>query len=506
MNNASFSDLVKTSSTSFDVRKEVQSFDANYKSGKRSRGDASSGDNGGENNDGETKSTNKKRRYKKGKLITDGSDDETSAKDGSSTKYRDRAKERREEGISSEYKESQALIDKYERARMEDNMGGNAEDMTKYLGGDEEHTHLVKGLDKRLADRVRGEITGERGGKRGGRGVDDDVDDDDALEELLIRGSKGGKKKGVRVPEVRKLCSEYNGGYEVCDGVVRWLRGVYLGGEGGGDGRKTDGKKTEGWRVLELGGKVWGGSREVVRRGGGRAKRRNDGWRRVELGVVEGVGRGLEEGRKAREEKEKRQRKVEEKEERKVVERGEEGGEGEDGEESEDDIYSDIEEEYDGGAPPPEPSASNEEDKPRRRKVGFADDVKAGAPVTVGGTGGVFDGLGTYEVEEPVEGGGLVLPKGPEGGGEREGEGGEEDGGGKSRRERRAMKGGKKKIERDLLGMGTVGGEGKKVRTAEGGVSMKDGGGYGEEMDADFEWRDEEDEEGDDKAKKKKKK
>merc|ERR1711920_805817 len=61
--------------------------------------------------------------------------------------YRDRAKERQEgkgeyERIAVEF-ENQADIDR---------------DQSKYLGGDLEHTHLVKGLDFALLSKVRGEI------------------------------------------------------------------------------------------------------------------------------------------------------------------------------------------------------------------------------------------------------------------------------------------------------------------------------------------------------------
>jgi len=62
------------------------------------------------------------------------------------TKYRDRAKERRE-GKREEGKSG------------EDGFNENAynKEMSKFLGGDEKHTHLVKGLDVILAEKVRRE-------------------------------------------------------------------------------------------------------------------------------------------------------------------------------------------------------------------------------------------------------------------------------------------------------------------------------------------------------------
>ena len=58
--------------------------------------------------------------------------------------YRDRAKERRK-GLNIDYKDTSDLI----QFATED------KDMSKFLGGDEKHTHLVKGLDLALADKVR---------------------------------------------------------------------------------------------------------------------------------------------------------------------------------------------------------------------------------------------------------------------------------------------------------------------------------------------------------------
>eukprot|EP00281_Chroomonas_sp_CCMP1168_P020976 CAMPEP_0206232448 /NCGR_PEP_ID=MMETSP0047_2-20121206/11418_1 /ASSEMBLY_ACC=CAM_ASM_000192 /TAXON_ID=195065 /ORGANISM="Chroomonas mesostigmatica_cf, Strain CCMP1168" /LENGTH=293 /DNA_ID=CAMNT_0053656179 /DNA_START=124 /DNA_END=1001 /DNA_ORIENTATION=+ len=60
--------------------------------------------------------------------------------------YRDRAKERRL-GVSSEYSISEEAVK------------GLTVEESKYLGGDMEHTHLVRGLDFALLAKVRSEIT-----------------------------------------------------------------------------------------------------------------------------------------------------------------------------------------------------------------------------------------------------------------------------------------------------------------------------------------------------------
>jgi hypothetical protein len=58
------------------------------------------------------------------------------------SQYRDRAKERRSGALNPDYKASRKLDDVAKEVDKE---------MSKYLGGDEQHTHLVKGLDFALA-------------------------------------------------------------------------------------------------------------------------------------------------------------------------------------------------------------------------------------------------------------------------------------------------------------------------------------------------------------------
>eukprot|EP00002_Diphylleia_rotans_P034675 TRINITY_DN7479_c0_g3_i1.p1 TRINITY_DN7479_c0_g3~~TRINITY_DN7479_c0_g3_i1.p1 ORF type:complete len:473 (-),score=114.32 TRINITY_DN7479_c0_g3_i1:696-2114(-) len=80
-------------------------------------------------------------------------------------KYRDRARERRE-GVNPDYEGMEHLEIMNAIAASEDQSVGNggglfqnhlAMDKTKYLGGDVEHTHLVKGLDTVLLSKVRAE-------------------------------------------------------------------------------------------------------------------------------------------------------------------------------------------------------------------------------------------------------------------------------------------------------------------------------------------------------------
>jgi IK cytokine len=69
-------------------------------------------------------------------------------------KYRDRAKERRE-GTNLDYKESEELIKKIHLDLQDREL---AYEESKFLGGDLQHTHLVKGLDYALLQKSRNEL------------------------------------------------------------------------------------------------------------------------------------------------------------------------------------------------------------------------------------------------------------------------------------------------------------------------------------------------------------
>ena len=98
----------------------------------------------------------------------------------SSSGYRDRAKERRE-GKNLDYN----LVSSSAVLQNEDDKRRQAE-LSKFLGGDEEHTHLVKGLDKALAEKVRREEMG------GGRQQEEDLDE--LLESAIVAKEKSNSK------------------------------------------------------------------------------------------------------------------------------------------------------------------------------------------------------------------------------------------------------------------------------------------------------------------------
>ncbi|CAI5477698.1 unnamed protein product, partial [Closterium sp. Yama58-4] len=98
------------------------------------------------------------------------------SKEGEEPQYRDRAKERREE-VNPDYKDA-AVPSHLGQLNAVAPPGVDltttdahklAIEKSKFLGGDVEHTHLVKGLDYALLNKVRSEMKG-RPGERGGEG------------------------------------------------------------------------------------------------------------------------------------------------------------------------------------------------------------------------------------------------------------------------------------------------------------------------------------------------
>jgi len=161
MNNEAFRNIVTQRAkqkTTKEIAREAVELEFREKNQKRRHGedaDYSSDDldekkdRGNRDGEGDNKDTYWKqgRRIKKSKKVEDD--------DGDACKYRDRAKERRE-GKNLDY-ESAATGDRPKEN--EPTLNYNVE-MTKFLGGDEAHTHLVKGLDKTLAEKVRREEMG----------------------------------------------------------------------------------------------------------------------------------------------------------------------------------------------------------------------------------------------------------------------------------------------------------------------------------------------------------
>ena len=149
-------------------------------------GEDDGGDNDDDGNEKEPKWKRERRAKKRAKEEAEGK-----------VRYRDRAKERREGRTNADYagiEEAVAAAGASASGGADGAgdgvavLGGAEADMTKYLGGDESRTHLVRGLDWALAQKVRREEMGiadgsndnnaeEGGGIVGG--------DDDNLESIL---------------------------------------------------------------------------------------------------------------------------------------------------------------------------------------------------------------------------------------------------------------------------------------------------------------------------------
>ncbi|KAI5725540.1 hypothetical protein M8J77_016808 [Diaphorina citri] len=108
-------------------------------------------------------------------------------------KYRDRAKERRDgnqteldpmtassgyRAVAPDIKSSQDAAERRRQLIQE----------SKFLGGDMEHTHLVKGLDYALLQKVRSEI------------INKELEQEEELEKLVSKPSKKGEKEKVVAP------------------------------------------------------------------------------------------------------------------------------------------------------------------------------------------------------------------------------------------------------------------------------------------------------------------
>ena len=152
---------------------------------RRSRGGEDGLDN--DNDEKEPKWKRERRAKKKAKEEAEGK-----------VRYRDRAKERREGRTNADYagiEEAVAAAGVGAEAGANDKgdgsggavLGGAEADMTKYLGGDESRTHLVRGLDWALAQKVRREEMGlnTASGSTGGGSIEDGGGDDANLERIL---------------------------------------------------------------------------------------------------------------------------------------------------------------------------------------------------------------------------------------------------------------------------------------------------------------------------------
>src|ERR1044072_192718 len=115
---------------------------------------------------------------------------ETSEDKSNDSKYRDRAAERRT-GANPDYHETEQILKALNNSEtLEAKL---VYEQSKYLGGDTEHTHLVKGLDFALLNKVRNEI--QQG---------DDDQDDEELEYALERI----KEESQEVPKINNKMAQ----------------------------------------------------------------------------------------------------------------------------------------------------------------------------------------------------------------------------------------------------------------------------------------------------------
>ncbi|KAK7687833.1 hypothetical protein QCA50_009052 [Cerrena zonata] len=96
--------------------------------------------------------------------------------------YRNRAAERRQ-GVAGDYAEVEAIAEDFERRAAELDKK-TLDEQRKYLGGDADHTVLVKGLDFALLEQNKAKVAAEQG-----------VEDDETLEQVFLEASGMEKAK-----------------------------------------------------------------------------------------------------------------------------------------------------------------------------------------------------------------------------------------------------------------------------------------------------------------------
>ena len=174
---------------------------------RRNRDDGRGGeDDGGANDDD---GNEKEPKWKRERRAKKRAKEEAEGK----VRYRDRAKERREGRTNADYAGIEEAVAAAGASASgaagasggaDDGvavLGGAEADMTKYLGGDESRTHLVRGLDWALAQKVRREEMGIAGGgsndhnveEAGGVGLGGDSD---ANLERILQSSRAEKSDG----------------------------------------------------------------------------------------------------------------------------------------------------------------------------------------------------------------------------------------------------------------------------------------------------------------------
>lgn len=116
----------------------------------------------------------------------------------SESKYRDRAAERRDGG-KSDYAQVEAVLEVFEQRTANDDKD-TVDEQRQYLGGDSEHTILVKGLDVSLLEQNKARAAAS-------------TEDDDTLEQAFIEASSEptAHKKRTREDIIQELKAKRNG-------------------------------------------------------------------------------------------------------------------------------------------------------------------------------------------------------------------------------------------------------------------------------------------------------
>ncbi len=184
----------KGSKTTKEIAREV--VEQEFKERKRKRGrdeDYLSDDDDDYDDDrGDSRKQDKKREKEEADAMAEAEEIAKEKKNkNKKPKYRNRAKERRDGKFNVDYQDSTGMVNHLD------------EEMSKYLGGDEAHTHLVKGLDKTLADKVRREAMGQREEPTIATApTEDDLDLDQIMEEASsAKAREAHKAKLDKVPK-----------------------------------------------------------------------------------------------------------------------------------------------------------------------------------------------------------------------------------------------------------------------------------------------------------------
>ena len=231
MNNESFRNLLKSGSlsgkaqskdgkSSKEIAREAVEEEFRERRSKRGRdedylSDDEDDDDDDDDNDNDRDGKKKSKKEEEKELA----EEEAKAarakeKKNKKIKYRDRAKERRD-GRSDGFQDTHGMAKNLD------------EDMSKFLGGDEEHTHLVKGLDRTLAEKVRRDEMGNQADTNS-----EDLDLDQIMEEASAKAKE--KRKAI-IASSKKSVSELtpNASTTLTSGMLSYLKRLE-------ESRKTD--------------------------------------------------------------------------------------------------------------------------------------------------------------------------------------------------------------------------------------------------------------------------